>query len=104
MRLSPRDVASDLFSFLLFLRLGFVTFLCFPGALIVSKQCGPAIGMVACIVAFPLWWYHFGLPRFKEQRSGFFSARFCFWGYVAMTALLVVDILEFFDILKEAHP
>ena len=104
MRLQPRDVASDLFSFLLFLRLGLVTFFCFLALPVIIKQAGPAIGFIPCLVAFPLWWYHFGLPRFSEQRSGFFSAKFCLWGYVAMTAFLVVDVLEWLGIFKEAHP
>lgn len=103
MRLSPRDVATDLFSLLLFLRLGFVTFLCYLGLPLVSKQYGFAIGTMACVIAFPLWWYHFGLPRLKEQPRGFnfFSAEFCLWGYVVMTAWLIVDIWECF---REVHP
>jgi hypothetical protein len=103
MRLQPRDVASDLFSFLLFLRLGVVTLFCFLGLPVIIKQAGAATGFFVCLIAVPLWWYHFGLPRFSEQRSGFFSAKFCLWGYIAVTAYLVVDVLEWFGILKEAH-
>jgi hypothetical protein len=104
MRLSPRDVASDFYSFLLFLRLGLVTFLCSLGIAIISKLGGPAIGVISCLVAFPLWWYHFGLPRFKEQQSGFFSARFCLLGYIVMSTWLVVSLLEYFGIIKEGQP
>lgn len=104
MRLSPRDVASDLFSFLPFLRLALVIFLCFPSPLLVTKKFGPAIGTVACILAFPLWWYHFGWPRSKEQRSGLFSQSFCMWGYFVMGASLIVAVLEYFGVIQEGRP
>lgn len=104
MRLSPRDVASDLFSFLLFLRLALVSFLCFGGTLMVAKQYGPVLGITACLVALPLWWYHFGLPRFKERQSSLFSAEFCLIGYLAVAATLVVCVLEYFGIIQEGRP
>lgn len=104
MRLSPRDFSGYQFSFRFFLRLALVSFLCFLGPLLVSKQFDPAIGILACIVAFPLWWYHFGLPRFNEQGSGFFSARFCMFGYIMMAASVVLTVLEYFGIIQEGRP
>ena len=34
----------------------------------------------------------------------FFSADFCFWGYLVITAVLVANVLIYFGILKETHP
>jgi len=104
MRLSLPAYCNDSLAFLLFLRLTVVAFLCFPCTLVLSKIYGTGIGLIACLLAYPLWWYHFGLPRFKEQRSGFFSARFCLMGYVAMTAALLIVTLEFFDVIQEGKP
>jgi asparagine N-glycosylation enzyme membrane subunit Stt3 len=59
---------------------------------------------VAYIATFPLWWWHFGLPRFKEQGSGFFSPGFCLFGYLAMSASLAVIMLMAFGVIKEGEP
>src|SRR5437660_12757580 len=104
MRLSVAGHCNDFFAFLLFLRLTLVTGLCLAGPLLVSKAYGPCIGAVAYIVTFLLWWWHFGLPRFKEQRSGFFSPGFCLFGYLAMTASLAVIVLMAFGIIREGQP
>lgn len=104
MRLSVEGYCNDFLCFLLFLRLALVVFLCVPIVLVITKSYGPGIGLICCISAYPLWWYHFGLPRFKEQGSGFFSPRFCLWGYIAMTVSFLVILLEYFGILKEGEP
>jgi hypothetical protein len=103
MRLSVAGYCNDFFAFLLFLRLALVTGLCLFGPLLISKMYGNRVGAILCVAAFPLWWWHFGLPRFKEQGSGFFSARFCLFGYLAMSAILVVIILLAFGIIKEGQ-
>jgi|SRR6516225_5509460 len=76
MRLSVGGYCNDFLAFLLFLRLALVTGLCLAGPLLLSKAYGPGIGALAYVAAFPLWWWHFGLPRFKEQGDGFFSPGF----------------------------
>lgn len=104
MRLSVAGYSNDFFAFLLFLRLALVTGLCLAGPLLVSKAYGPRIGAVAYIAAVPLWWWHFGLPRFKEQGSGFFSRGFCLFGYLAMGASLAVITLLAFNVIREGQP
>ena len=104
MRLSVAGYSNDFFAFLLFLRLALVTALCLAGPLVASKECGDPIGALTYIAAFPLWWWHFGLPRFKEQRSGLFSAGFCLFGYVAMSASLAVIVLLAFGVIQEGQP
>ncbi len=101
MRLSLPVYLNDFLSFLLFLRLATVVFLCVGGVPLVTKSYGPSFGVVACLFAYPLWWYHFGLPRFKEQATGIFSAKFCLWGYIIMTVWLLVCTLEYLGVLKE---
>src|SRR3954466_5844358 len=93
MRLSVAGYCNDFFAFLLFLRLALVTGLCLVGPPLVSKGFGPYIGASAYVAAFPLWWWHFGLPRFREYGSGFFSPGFCLFGYLAMSASLAVIAL-----------
>jgi len=102
MRVSLPGYCNDFLSFLLFLRLGTVVFLCAGGAILTAKSYGPGYGVIAGCAAYPLWWYHFGLPRFKSGASGIFSAKFCLWGYIWMTVVLLVCVLEYFGILKEA--
>jgi len=102
MRLSLPAYLNDFRSFLLFLRLAAVVFVCVIGVMLIAKSYGPGFGVCACLVAYPLWWYHFGLPRFKEQVTGIFSAEFCMWGYIIMTVWLLVFTLEYLDVLKEA--
>ena len=102
MRLSLPVHLNDFLGFLLFLRLGAVAFGCAIAPLLIAKTYGPGFGLAACSAAYPFWWYHFGLPRFKEQRTGLFSATFCLWGYIIMTVALSVCALEYMGILKEA--
>lgn len=104
MRLSVTGYSNDFFAFLLFLRLAFVTGLCLAGPLLLSKGYGPGIGGVAYTAAFPLWWWHFGLPRFKEEGGGFFSPGFCLFGYLAMTACFAVIVHMAFGVIKEGQP
>jgi hypothetical protein len=104
MRLSVEGYSNDSFAFLLFLRLALVTGLCLAGPLLVSKACGPCVGAIAYIGAFPFWWWHFGLPRFKEPRSGFFAPGFCLFGYLAMSVSLAVIALMAFGVIKEGQP
>jgi membrane protease YdiL (CAAX protease family) len=104
MKVSLPVYCNDFLAFLLFLRLALVTLLCFFGGPVLSKAYGYSVGLIACLVAFPLWWYHFGLPRFHEERSGIFSARFCLWGYLIMAAVLVVVMLLLLGVLKEGQP
>jgi len=95
------------FAFLLFLRLGLVTAFCLIGPLLISKAYGQTIGVISAVAVFPVWWWHFGLPRFKERSgSGFFSPGFCLVGYVFMTLQLAVLLLQKFGVLKEGqrHP
>ena len=99
MRLGMVTQANGFFSFLLFLRLAFVTFMCVPGVLIISRLYGPAYAVLAGATAYVLWWYHFGLPRFKVQGDGFFSPRFCFWGYAFITLTLLVNVLMLAGVL-----
>jgi len=104
MRLSVAGYCNDLLGFFLFLRLVLVVGLCLLGPLLISKAWGPRIGVAAAICAFPLWWWHFGLPRFKKRGSGFFSTGFCLYGYFSMSASFVVITLMNFGILKEGQP
>jgi hypothetical protein len=104
MRLSLAGYCNDFFAFLLFLRLTLVTGLCLVGPLLVAKAYGDCLGALSYIAAFPLWWWHFGLPRFSEQRSGFFSPGFCIFGYLAMSASLVVVMLLAFGVIREGQP
>jgi len=101
MRLSVAGYSN--FAFLLFLRLALVTALCLTGPVLISKVWGPRVAEFTLLAAFPLWWWHFGLPRFKEHRSGFFSPGFCLVGYLVMTASLVLITLMTFGILKEGQ-
>ena len=93
------------FAFLLFIRLALVTAFCLIGPLLISRAYGQTIGIISGVVVFPLWWWHFGLPRFKEGRgSGFFSPGFCLVGYVFMALQLAILVLQKFGILKEGKP
>ena len=93
------------FAFLLFLRLALVTALCLIGPQLIGRAYGNSVGVVSAIAVFPLWWWHFGLPEFKEvSGGGFFSPGFCLVGYVFMTLDLAIMILMRFGILKEGQP
>jgi hypothetical protein len=104
MRLGPHHFDGGFCSFLLFLRLMLVSLCCLLGTPVFAYFYGPSVGLAGCLAAYPLWWYHFGLPRFKEREDGFFSARFCLYGYIFMSAVLIVVVLEYFEILKEGRP
>ncbi len=93
------------FAFVLFLRLALVTVFCFIGPLLISKGYGQTMGVISAIAVFPLWWWHFGLPRFKEGRGGgFFSPGFCLTGYVFMALQLAVLILKKLGMVEQGKP
>ena len=104
MRLSVEGYCNDFLSFFLFLRLVCVIGLCLIGPLLLSKSCDPRIAVATYLVAFPLWWWHFGLPRFKDSGTGLFSPKFCLFGYLYMSACLAVVTLMAFGVIKEGQP
>lgn len=91
---------------LLFLRLALTVCACIGLPLVISECWGPGFAAAACLFAFPLWWFHFGLPRFKRESGGgiLSSPWFCLWGYGAITLILLASVLEVLGIIKEGQP
>lgn len=104
MKLSLPVYSNDFLAFLLFLRLTLVVVFCLFGGIVLGKWVGTGAGLAGYGLAFPLWWYHFGLPRFGVAGSGYFSPGFCWLGYLLMAFGLVGVALLYFGVIKEGRP
>ena len=103
-RLVPDHIAGGLPCFLRGVRLLFVALSCILGLPVFIYQYGPGAGLIACLGAYLLWWYHFGLRGYGWGDFTFLSNEFCLFGYTVISAATLIAVLEYFDVLKEGRP